>query len=74
MKYLSALHKKPFLVAFSIFTLVFSLTQYLVYQKYLINRERDRQEVMREADAIKDRLKSTYSYALSVVKNTGLRS
>lgn len=68
MKYLSALHKKPFLVAFSIFTLVFSLTQYLVYQKYLINRERDRQEVMREADAIKDRLKSTYSYALSAVK------
>jgi cobalamin biosynthesis protein CbiG len=44
------------------------LTQFLTYQRYLIREDDALQEVIREADVVKDRLKTSLSFSLSATK------
>lgn len=59
---------KPLLTGLIVFVLAAILTQYLAYQRYLINREVERQNVVQETNAVKDRLKTALSYSLSATK------
>jgi hypothetical protein len=44
------------------------LTQYLTYQRYVINKEAKKQEVLREINSVKDKLKTSLRYSLSATK------
>ena len=50
------------------FVLSAILTQLLTYQRYLINEEEVLQEVIHEADVVKDRLQASLSFSLSATK------
>ncbi len=60
--------KRPVLTGIVVFILATILTQYLSYQSYLIQKEAKENEVLREINLVKDRLKTTLSYSLSATK------
>lgn len=50
------------------FVLLTILTQFLTYQRYLISEDQALQEAVREADIVRDRLKTSLSFSLSATK------
>lgn len=60
--------KKPFHLGIAVFIIVLTLTQYLAYQTYLINKDKERKEVLHEINIVKDRIKTSLSYDLSATK------
>lgn len=60
--------KRPLLFCCSVFVIVAILTQYLTYQRYLISKDNEREEVLREINSVKDRLKTSLSHNLSATK------
>lgn len=60
--------KRPVLFGFIVCVIVAILTQYLTYQRYLISEDTQRNEVIREINSVKDRLKTSLSYGLSATK------
>ena len=60
--------KRPLLFALFVFAIVISLTQYVTYQRYLIAKDHERMEVLREINSVKDRLKTSLNYDLSATK------
>jgi PAS domain S-box-containing protein len=59
---------KPFWTGLVVFLAAALLTQFLAYQRYLITEEANRQHIVEETDAVKDRLKYALSYSLSATK------
>ncbi|MBC8052358.1 MAG: PAS domain S-box protein [Sphingobacteriaceae bacterium] len=60
--------KKPLLVGFTVFMLVFALTQYLSYLKYSIMDDEEHKEALQELNSVKDRLQAVISSNLSATK------
>jgi PAS domain S-box-containing protein len=59
---------KPIIKSIVVFVLVVGLTQYLTYQRYVINKESKKQEVLHEINSVKDKLKTSLKYSLSATK------
>jgi PAS domain S-box-containing protein len=59
---------KPILTGLIVFVIAAILTQYLAYQRYLINKEAEEQNIGQETSAVKDRLKTALSYSFSATK------
>lgn len=59
---------KPLLTGLIVFLAVAFLTQFLAYQRYLISKEMERQNITQEISVVKDRLKTALSYSLSATK------
>ncbi len=58
----------PVSIGVIVFLLLLILTQYLTYQRYLINKETRRTALIREINAVKYRLQNALSYSLSATK------
>ncbi len=58
----------PISLGVIVFGLLLMLTQYLTYQRYLINKETKRTASIREINAVKYRLQNALSYSLSATK------
>ncbi|MES2559561.1 MAG: PAS domain-containing protein [Bacteroidota bacterium] len=68
-RFTSILHiKRPFLFGFAVFIIVASLTQYLVFQDYLITRKSEQKETIKELHSIKDRLQVVLSNNLAATQ------
>lgn len=59
---------RPIVVGIAVFLAVLALTQLIVFQRYLIASELDKEKALREATMVRDRLKSSLSYSLSATK------
>jgi PAS domain S-box-containing protein len=68
MKQFLLIINKPIIKSIVVFVLVMVLTQYLTYQRYVINKEAKKQEVLREINSVKDKLKTSLRYSLSATK------
>lgn len=60
--------KRPQVFGFVIFIIVFVLTEYLTYQRYLIAKDNEQVEVLHEINSVKDRLKTALNYDLTAAK------
>ncbi len=60
--------KRPVLFGFIVCFIVAILTQYPTYQRYLISKDAQRNEVIREINSVKERLKTSLGYGLSATK------
>ncbi len=60
--------KRPQVFGFFIFIIVFVLTEYLTYQRYLIAKDNEQVEVLHEINSVKDRLKTALNYDLTAAK------
>ena len=60
--------RKPFITGIIVFILIISLTQFLAYQKYLLDKDLKRTEVLQELNSVKDRLKISLANGLSATK------
>lgn len=60
--------RKPLLTGLVVFFILAALTQYLALQKYLIDKEARRTEVLQEINSVKDRIKGSLGYGLSATK------
>lgn len=60
--------KKSILIGLLVFALTITLTQFLAYQIYSIRKNTEQQKAVREANSIKDKLKTSLSYSLSATK------
>ena len=60
--------RKPILIGLAVFGVLTIITQLLTYQRYLRNQDQVLQKVDREADFVKDKLKSALSFSLSATK------
>jgi sensor domain CHASE-containing protein len=65
---LSFLPRSPYLSGLVVFFGALFLTQYLAYQRYQIINEGRREQALREAAQVKDRLKATLSNSLSATR------
>ncbi len=63
--------RNPLLTGLVVFVLTVALTQSLSYQRHLISEDEMRSELLREANAVKDRLNAAMTYNLSAVKTLG---
>lgn len=59
---------KPILTGLIVFVIAAILTQYLAYQRYLIGKEEDENNVVQEINVVKDRLITALSYSFSATK------
>lgn len=60
--------KKPLLIGLFVFFLLMLLTQYLTYQKYLLNKRDRHQEVIAAAKTAKNRLQTSLYHSVSAAK------
>lgn len=60
--------KRSLIGGLTVFIVTFSLTQYLAYQQYHIEKESKQIQLRSEVESIKDRLKTSLSHALSATK------
>jgi PAS domain S-box-containing protein len=60
--------RKSTFIGLAVFATLLLLTQLLTYQQYLIYRQSEKEKVLREANAISDKLKTSLSYSLSATK------
>ncbi|NRD22647.1 PAS domain-containing protein [Winogradskyella litoriviva] len=61
--------KKPIVAGFSTFIVLLVITQYIAYQKYLININTEKKELNTEISLIKDKLQSLIMYNYSATKS-----
>ncbi len=59
---------KPYLAGLVVFLVGMVLTQYAAYQRYLISKESERQDIVQETNTVQDQLKTALSYSLSAAK------
>jgi sensor domain CHASE-containing protein len=59
---------KPYLAGLVVFLVGMVLTQYAAYQRYLISKESERQDIIQETNTVQDQLKTALSYSLSAAK------
>jgi PAS domain S-box-containing protein len=60
--------KKPILAGIAVFLIATIITQSLTYQHYLLSKEQVLQNIVAEAEDVKDRLKTSLSFSLSATK------
>ncbi|MFY0713287.1 PAS domain-containing protein [Seonamhaeicola sp. NFXS20] len=60
--------KKPIVAGVSVFLLLFIGTQFISYQQYLINENKQKKEIDSEINLIKERLQALVMYSYSVTK------
>ncbi|MES2140349.1 MAG: PAS domain S-box protein [Bacteroidota bacterium] len=60
--------KKPVLAGSIVFVALLVLTQYLSYQRYLINHAAEQREISNVASAVKERFQTSLNYSLSATK------
>jgi PAS domain S-box-containing protein len=56
------------IVGITVFSSLLLLTQYISYQRYLIRKDAEKQYVLRELEAVKDRLETMMSHSQSTLK------
>ena len=61
--------KKPLVAGFITFTLLLFLTQYITYQKYLINENNHKKQIINQVDLIKEKLQSLIMFSYSATKS-----
>lgn len=61
--------KKPLVAGISTFILMLFITQFIAYQKYLINKNEERKEISNEISLIKDKLQALIMYNHSAAKS-----
>lgn len=59
---------KSGVVGIAVFSFLLLLTQFISYQRYLIRKDAEQKDVLRELHAVNDRLESIISYSQSTVK------
>lgn len=60
--------KKPVLAGFLVFVALLVITQYLSYQRYLINSAAEQREISNVASAAKERLRTSLNYSFAATK------
>lgn len=60
--------KKPVLAGFLVFVALLVITQYLSYQRYLINSAAEQREISNIASAAKERLQTSLNYSFATTK------
>jgi len=61
--------KKPLVAGFATFIILLFITQYIAYQKYLINENEQKKEINNQVDLIKERLQALVKYSYSATKS-----
>jgi diguanylate cyclase len=59
---------KPVLAGVSIFVLLLALTQFLTYQRYLLNKAEEKQRALNAATAVRGHLQAALNHSLSATK------
>ncbi len=62
------LYQKPLYVGLFVFCVLMAITQYLSFQKYLLNRSAEKQNTINELNRISDQFQTTLNNSLSVTK------
>ncbi|WP_052503366.1 ATP-binding protein [Lacinutrix sp. Hel_I_90] len=60
--------KKPLVAGFTTFIILILITQYITYQKYLINENEQKREINNRVDLIKEKLQALVMYSYSATK------
>jgi PAS domain S-box-containing protein len=60
--------RKPFIIGYGVFFLLIFLTQYLAFQKYLLDKKAKSDELLQELNLVKDRINSSLANGLSATK------
>lgn len=60
--------KKPLIAGFITFIILIFITQYIAYQKYLINENTQKKEITNRVDLIKEKLQALVMYSYSATK------
>ncbi len=68
MKVQATIFRRPLLVGLVVFIILFFLTQYLTYQRYLIRRNTEQKEVSSVVNAAKERMQATLNYSFAASK------
>lgn len=68
MKGLAKIFRRPLFFGFVVFFILFFLTQYLTYQRFLLRKDTQHKELINVANAAKERLQSTLNYSLATTK------
>ncbi len=66
---LHLLYRKPLVWGFATFTILLCVTQYIAYQKYLINENEQRKEIDNQVNLIKEKLQALVMYSYSATKS-----